>query len=335
MIQQKTSPWQTLDWQLCLQETLTSPDDVSQALDLNQNDLVTLREGHRLFPIKIPKTLLNRIKKGNLKDPVLRQFLPSAQETQTKTGYSKDPLSEKEANPVRGLLHKFTHRVLLTVAQHCAVNCRFCFRRHFDYASNSPSRQDWQHAIDYITQNTQIEEVILSGGDPLSVPDGYLQDLIGRIAAIPHVHTLRIHTRFPVMIPQRITDALLKVLTNHRLNTVMVLHCNHANEIDDNVILACELMKSHGIVLLNQTVLLRDINDTLEAQASLHQKLFSIGVLPYYLHAFDPIQGAHHYDVPDDEAKALMQALRDRLPGYCVPRLVREIPGSSSKAILV
>lgn len=335
MIQQKTSPWQTLDWQKCLQDTLTTPESVAQALDLSEDILSSMMGGHSLFPIKIPRTLLNRIERGNPDDPVLRQFLPLSAELETKAGYSTDPLAEKRANPAPGLLHKFTHRVLLTVTQHCAVHCRYCFRRHFNYAANTPSRQDWQEAFDYIAQDTQIEEVILSGGDPLSLPDAYLSHFIERMASIPHVQTLRIHTRVPVMIPQRITESLLDTLTHHRLHTVMVLHCNHANELNDDVQLACELMKSRGIVLLNQAVLLRGINDTLEAQVALNQNLFNIGVLPYYLHAFDPIQGAHHYDVPDHEAIALMRVLRDRLPGYCVPRLVRELAGAGSKVILV
>lgn len=335
MIQQKTSPWQTLDWQKCLQDTLTTPETVAQAIDLPVDMVTSMQGGHLSFPIKIPRTLLNRIERGNPQDPVLRQFLPLAAELELKSGYSTDPLAEKKANPAPGLLHKFTHRVLLTVTQHCAVHCRYCFRRHFDYAANTPSRQNWQEALDYIAQNTQIEEVILSGGDPLSLPDAYLKEFIDRLAAISHVQTLRIHTRLPVMIPQRITESLLNTLTEHRLHTVMVLHCNHANELDENVALACELMKTRGIVLLNQAVLLRGVNDTVEAQRALNQTLFNIGVIPYYLHAFDPILGAHHFDVPDHEAMALMRVLRDRLPGYCVPRLVRELAGAGSKVLLI
>lgn len=334
MIQQKTSPWQTPDWQKCLQDALTTPQMVAEALHLSEDTLAGMLLGHDLFTIKIPRTLLNRIEPGNPHDPVLRQFLPLPAEIEEKPGYHTDPLAEKSVNPVPGLLHKFSHRVLLTVTQYCAVHCRYCFRRHFDYSANTPNRQSWQAAIDYIANHSNIEEVILSGGDPFSLPDAYLQDFIERLAAIPHLHTLRLHTRLPVMVPQRITETLLKTLTSHRLNTVVVLHCNHANEIDDQVRLACELMKSRGIVLLNQAVLLRDINDTLAAQLALNQILFNIGVLPYYLHAFDPIQGAHHYDVPEHEAVALITALRNRLPGYCVPRLVREVPGAGGKVLL-
>lgn len=335
MIQQKTSPWQTPDWQKCLQETLSTPEMVSQALDLSEDTLKSMLGGHALFNLKIPRTLLNRIEPRNPRDPVLLQFLPTRAETELKAGYLKDPLSEKDANPVPGVLHKFSHRLLLTVTQHCAIHCRYCFRRHFDYASNTPNRQNWQYSLDYIAQDPRIEEVILSGGDPLSLPDSYLQQMIERIAAIPHVKTLRIHTRFPIIIPQRITDEFLQIITGHRLNTVMVLHCNHANELDADVRLAATLIKAKGITLLNQSVLLREVNDTLEAQVLLNQGLFDAGILPYYLHVLDPIEGAHHYDVPEQEAIHLVKKLRDRLPGYCVPKLVRERSGEASKILLV
>jgi len=256
----------------------------------------------------------------------------TAQEMLDTPGYSTDPVGETgAANPRRGVIHKYHGRVLLIVSGGCAVNCRYCFRRHFPYSANQNSRQQWRDALQLIRDDDSIEEVILSGGDPLVAIDEQLQALVAQIAAIAHVRRLRIHTRLPVVIPARITDTLLDAITHPRLQTVMVIHCNHANEIDDSVAAALAAMRRRDITLLNQSVLLADINDNLEAQLALCQRLFATGVLPYYLHLLDKVQGAAHFDVPEQRARMLLSELTARLPGYMVPKLVREIAGADSK----
>jgi EF-P beta-lysylation protein EpmB len=334
MIQQITSPWQTQDWQEALRDIISDPVELAEALALPTDTFLQIQQAHKLFPLRIPVSIFNRIEGNNLNDPVLKQFLPQANETTIKQGFCSDPLNERAVNPASGLLHKFKNRVLLTVTQACAVHCRYCFRREFNYKENNPGKAGWTPALNYIVENTDIEEVILSGGDPLTVPDEYLEFLLERLSRIPHIKTLRIHTRLPVIIPQRITDTLLRVLTLNRLKIVMVLHCNHANEIDDNVLEACHLLREQGITLLNQAVLLKDINDSAQAHIALNKKLFDCGVLPYYLHLLDPVAGAHHFDVPENQAQQIMREINAALPGYLVPKLVREVPGSPAKQLI-
>ncbi len=224
--------------------------------------------------------------------------------------------------------------MLLIASPACAINCRYCFRRHFPYQEHAPSRAQWQEALGYIRQDSAIREVILSGGDPLAANDRQLSWLVAQLEEIPHVQRLRLHTRLPVVIPDRVDDQLLRWLGNTRLQKVMVLHINHANEIDQAVVAACSRLKQAGVTLLNQSVLLRDINDDVTTTATLSERLFEAGILPYYLHAFDPVQGAAHYDVTDERAKALVRQLLEHLPGFLMPRLVREVPGRMSKTPL-
>ncbi len=334
MIQQITSPWHTPDWQNQLRAVIDDPLILAERLGLPTSTFLEMQQAHRLFALRVPYALLNRIRQGDINDPVLRQFLPLSEETSIVPGYTSDPLHEKAVNPAPGLLHKFDNRVLFTVTQACAVHCRYCFRREFNYQDNIPGKAGWQKALDYTASDTSIEEVILSGGDPLTLPDNYLGWLINKIAEIKHVTTLRIHTRLPIMIPQRITQDLLNVLTLNRFKVVIILHCNHANEINDDVMLACHLLHEQGITLLNQSVLLRGVNDCAQAHIDLNKKLFNCGVLPYYIHLLDKVSGTQHFDVPENEACKIMREINHALPGYLVPKLVREVPGALAKQVI-
>jgi EF-P beta-lysylation protein EpmB len=246
-------------------------------------------------------------------------------------GYSSDPLKENAANPLPGLLHKYYGRVLLTVAGICGVNCRFCFRRNFAYDENNPGRNGWEKVIGYIAADKTISEVILSGGDPLIASDKVLKELIIKIAAISHIKTLRIHTRMPIVIPMRITTTLIELLTMTHLRPVVVMHCNHPQEIDVYVAQSMQKLREANITLLNQAVLLKDINDQAEVLIELSEKLFSCGILPYYLHMLDRAQGTAQFAVAEFSAQQFMSELMRKLPGYLVPRLVREIAGACSK----
>ena len=260
-------------------------------------------------------------------------MLTSRKEYETAQGFSTDPLQEQN-NKRSGILHKYHNRLLLLVRGGCAVNCRYCFRRHFPYSDNHLNKQQWQKALDYIVANPQIDEVIYSGGDPLMAKDDFLAWLTTQIEAIPHIKRLRIHTRLPVVIPSRITTELISWFTQTRLKPVMVLHVNHANEIDTGLAKSMQKLKQAGVTLLNQAVLLKGINDTADQQIALNEGLFEIGVMPYYLHVLDKVQGAEHFDSPDSKAKELMRELIKRQPGYLVPKLVREIGGQPGKTPL-
>ncbi|WP_110717113.1 EF-P beta-lysylation protein EpmB [Salinicola acroporae] len=322
------------DWQRQLREVIRDPITLCQRLALDPEWMVGARRGHALFPVRVPEAYLSRITHGDPGDPLLRQVLPLEAESDTVAGFIDDPLEERDHTPKPGLIHKYPGRALLIASPTCAINCRYCFRRHFPYADNAPSMREWDTTLDYLRHDDSIQEVILSGGDPLASPDRRLAALVRQLEAIPHLKRLRIHSRLPVVIPDRIDAALLDWLGGTRLQKVMVLHINHAQEIDGAVVDACERLKAAGVTLLNQSVLLRGVNDDVEALAALSERLIEAGVLPYYLHVLDPVSGAAHFDVPDAEARRLINALRQRLAGFLMPRLVREIPGEQSKTPL-
>lgn len=333
MIPRTDPSWQresTLSWQQQLQNAITQPEQLLKALDLEPHLLHAAELASRQFPLRVPHAFIERMQRGDLKDPLLMQVLPIQQELIAQSGYSADPVAE-QGNQQAGLIQKYQGRVLLLVNGHCAVNCRYCFRRHFPYAENRLNKAQWLELIQQISTDSSIEEVIYSGGDPLASNDRQLQWLTQQIAAIPHIKRLRIHSRLPVVIPDRITPECLDWLTQDRLKTVFVLHINHPNEIDTKLRLAIERMSSRGITLLNQSVLLKGINDSVDTLKTLSDDLFNAGVLPYYLHLFDRVAGAAHFDVPIDRAKQLHQGLLSCLPGYLVPKLVKEIGGESSK----
>jgi len=318
-------------WQHELSNLITDPAELLQMLGLNPGDFDIPADVLHAFPLKVPRPFVARMQPGDARDPLLLQVLPSAQESDDTPGYAFDPLSESDFNPQPGVLHKYQGRVLVLAAPHCAVHCRYCFRRHFPYQDKVPGRQVWEQSLQWLAGQPQISEVIYSGGDPLAASDKHLAWLTDRISEIPHIGRLRIHTRTPVLVPARVDEHLIAWLKSSRLQKVMVIHCNHANEIDTDVIEAMSRLRDAGVTLLNQSVLLKGVNDSTVALADLSEALFAAGVLPYYLHALDKVHGVAHFDVDEALAKALITELKQRLPGYLVPRLVREIPGEPSK----
>jgi len=325
-------------WQRQLSDAITEPRELLDQLGLTAGALGQSLELPPAvldkFPLRVPRDFVARMQPGNPRDPLLLQVLPLGREGDDTPGFVSDPLREADANSVPGLLHKYHGRALLLVAPHCAVHCRYCFRRHFPYDENTPGRREWDAALSYLAGHRDITEVIFSGGDPLAAPDRLLAWLTERIAAIPHVRRLRIHTRTPIMIPDRVNGELLDWLAGSALRTTMVVHCNHPAEIDAGVQAAMARLRGAGVTLLNQSVLLGGINDDEETLVALSEKLFSAGILPYYIHMLDRVQGVAHFDVPESRARALVLAMRNRLPGYLVPRLTRELPGEGAKTIL-
>ncbi len=321
-------------WQEQLADLLTDPLELLELLQLTPAatgySLAALKD----FPMRVTRAYAGRMRKGDARDPLLLQVLPLAAELQVVPGYVNDPLAESTTNPVPGLLHKYQGRVLLITTQNCAIHCRYCFRRHFPYADNRPSRAGWEQSLDYIASDTTIEEVILSGGDPLAISNSHLDYLLKRLAVIPHLRRIRLHTRLPLLLPDRIDPTLLSLLGELPQQVVMVIHANHAREFDSEVDLACQRLRACGVHLLNQSVLLAGINDSTDALIELSQRLFAAGVLPYYLHMLDKINGAAHFDVPEPEALALIGAMQAGLPGYLVPKLVRELPHERHKIML-
>jgi EF-P beta-lysylation protein EpmB len=320
------------NWQNQLRNVITSADQLLAMLELKPEDVGYCAEAMADFPLKVPQAFVRRMQPGDPGDPLLLQVLARPEEMIQTPGFSADPLDETgEANPAKGIIHKYQGRALLIVSGGCAVNCRYCFRRHFPYSDNQNSRAEWDEALEYIAGDGDISEVILSGGDPLIASDAYLDELVTKIAAISHIRRLRIHTRLPVVIPDRVTEGLLDAVRRPNLDTVMVIHCNHAGEIDDSVVSAMKRMRESGIALLNQAVLLAGINDRADALSSLSERLFAAGVIPYYLHLLDKVQGAAHFDVSEDKARKLVAELTATLSGYLVPKLVREVAGAPSK----
>jgi EF-P beta-lysylation protein EpmB len=318
-------------WQSALARAITDPAELLAAVGLGDEWLPAARAAARLFPLRVPRGFVARMRPRDPRDPLLRQVLPLAEECLAVEGFGADPVGDLFAMVVPGVLHKYHGRVLLTATGACAVHCRYCFRRHFPYAEANPVVDQWHQALDYIAGDDSISEVILSGGDPLSLSDRRLADLARRLEAIPHLRRLRLHTRLPVVLPERVNDELRDWLGATRLKTAVVVHANHANEIDSSVIAALARLKASGAELLNQSVLLRGVNDSTEALMALSEKLFEAGVLPYYLHLLDKVQGAAHFEVEEAAARRLMAELNRQLPGYLVPRLVREIPGAPGK----
>lgn len=319
-------------WQEQLRNTISSVEQLLPALQLEASDIGFSTEACRNFALKIPTAFVRRMEVGNPRDPLLLQVLASREELLDVPGYSSDPVGETgEANQQQGIIHKYRGRVLLIVSGGCAINCRYCFRRHFPYGDNQNSRAQWRRALESIAADSSIEEVILSGGDPLVATDLQLRELVLQIADMSHVRRLRIHSRLPIVIPDRVNTELLDAITDPRLQTIMVVHANHANEFDTDVDHAVRAMKKYGITVLNQSVLLAGINDSTDALVELSQRMFCAGVLPYYLHLLDKVSGAAHFDVPEERARQLLGEVAARLPGYLVPKLVREEPGASSK----
>lgn len=319
-------------WQQCLAQGFSSVSTLREFLKLPIDSEASIAE--QQFKTRVPLGFAKRMRVGDETDPLLRQVLADTRELERSPGFSDDPLEELRANPVPGVIHKYHGRVLLVVAGACAINCRYCFRRHFPYQENKPGLHGWQSAVDYISQDESIHEVILSGGDPLLAPNHRLASLMEKLSQVPHLKTLRIHTRIPIVLPERIDNGLLELLQASRLRVVMVMHCNHAQELDLYVEEQCRLLQQAGLCLLNQSVLLAGVNDNLETLVALSHRLFSCGILPYYLHILDKVHGAAHFDVPKEKALAMMKGLQASLSGYLVPRLVQEVAGQPNKILV-
>lgn len=321
------------DWRQALREAITDPAELLAALDLSAL-AARLPADQAGFPMKVPRGFAARMRRGDAHDPLLRQVLPLDDELRRVEGFGIDAVGDLASRGATGVLHKYAGRVLLIATGSCAVHCRYCFRRHFPYAEETAARERWTPALDYIGADRSITEVILSGGDPLSLATSKLAELSAALSRISHIRRLRIHSRLPIVLPERVDPELLGWLSALPWPTTIVLHANHGNELDAAVASACQRLRSAGVPLLNQAVLLRGVNDTAEALQALSERLFELGVLPYYLHLLDRVHGSAHFEVADQPAQALLQQLRERLPGYLVPRLVREIAGVAHKSPL-
>jgi L-lysine 2,3-aminomutase len=319
----------TPQWKTELREAITDIRQLERVLGID--GLIVDSDPSTGFPLRVPMAFVERMQPGNSRDPLLLQVLPLAAEKLQAPGFVEHPLEEARFNPVPGVIHKYHGRVLLITTPVCAVHCRYCFRRHFPYQDNNPGKSQWLESLRYISTRSDITEVILSGGDPLACDDRHLAWLVSELDSIPHVKRLRIHTRLPVVIPSRIDDNLLRWLNHTRLQPSFVVHINHSNEINDTLAVALNRVRSSGAVVLNQSVLLRDINDSVDELCRLSEKLFGMGVIPYYLHALDPVSGAGHFDVSDTAVIDIYRQMQAKLPGYLVPRLVRDIPGQPAK----
>lgn len=321
-------------WQRALADVIRDPAELLERLQLDPALLPAARRAAELFPLRVPREFVARMTPGDPDDPLLRQVLPLHLEHAAPPGFHADPVADQRARQAPGVLQKYHGRALLIATGACAVHCRYCFRRHYPYDEDNASRGDWQQAVHHLAGQPEVDEVILSGGDPLTLTDRRLAALTRRLDALPALRRLRIHSRLPVVLPSRVDEGLAAWLAGTRLQTVMVIHANHARELDASVAAAVAKLRAAGTVVLNQSVLLRGINDQADTLAELSRRLFEIGALPYYLHLLDPVLGAAHFDVPEDRARALHRDLAARLPGYLVPRLAREAPGAPGKTVL-
>jgi EF-P beta-lysylation protein EpmB len=317
-------------WQKELANVVTDPKQLLTMLKIDANAYQQHFGARRLFPVRAPLPFIKRMRQGDFNDPLLKQVMPLTDEFINVDGFSQDPLAEHDT-VATGLLHKYTHRVLMIVKAGCAINCRYCFRRHFPYQDNSPNKVRWQEALTYISKHDEINEVIFSGGDPLMASDEHLAWLINQLEQIPHIKRLRIHSRLPVVIPQRINHAFVAMLKNSRLKSTLVLHINHANEINEDFSAALEPLRKARIPLFNQSVLLKGINDSVQILTNLSEKSFDHGIQPYYLHLLDKVQGAAHFNVNKKNAVTLYKALMAELPGFLLPKMVMEIAGEANK----
>jgi EF-P beta-lysylation protein EpmB len=318
------------DWRELWRDAITDPAELLQVVGLvERTDLLPPDDAG--FALRVPRGFVARMRPGDPRDPLLLQVLPQRAEHNQVAGFTRDAVGDLSAKAGHGILHKYDGRALLIASGSCAVNCRYCFRRHFPYAEETAAASHWREALARLQADPSIRELILSGGDPLSLATHKLEELTRGLAELPQVIRLRIHTRLPIVLPERVDQSLLAWLASLPLQKVVVLHANHANELDASVDAACAALRDAGATLLNQSVLLRGVNDDADALADLSERLCAAGVLPYYLHQLDRVQGTAHFEVDDETALGLLDTLRVRLPGYLVPRLVREVAGDPAK----
>ncbi|MDL5368053.1 EF-P beta-lysylation protein EpmB [Xanthomonas sp. NCPPB 2654] len=321
-------------WQQLWRDALRDPHELLALLGLDPQALGVSEQAATQFALRVPRGFVARMRHGDPHDPLLRQVLPIDAELRRVPGFALDAVGDAAAKKADGVIQKYRGRALLVATGSCAVHCRYCFRRHFPYAEETAARDGWREAVAAIAADPDIDEVILSGGDPLSLATPKLAELTDALATIPQLKRLRIHSRLPVVLPERVDAPLLAWLRALPWPLAFVIHANHANEFDAGVDAALAQLRSTGVQLLNQAVLLRGVNDSVEALAALSERSFAAGVLPYYLHQLDRVEGVAHFEVDDATARALHQALAARLSGYLVPKLVREIPGDTGKRAL-
>lgn len=321
-------------WQRASAQAITDPAELLRVLDLPSDLLPGAARAGDLFRLRVPRGYVARMRVGDPHDPLLRQILPLDAEYRDPAGFTEDAVGDLDARAGDGLLHKYHGRALLIATGACSVHCRYCFRRHFPYSDETASRGRWRAALDRIRSDESLREVIVSGGDPLSLSDNRLAELADALDAIPHLQRLRIHTRQPVVLPERVDDRLLAWLTRGRLRRIIVIHANHPNELDDATRATLKRLADAGLTVLNQAVLLRGVNDNAKVQVDLSERLFDARVMPYYLHLLDEVRGTAHFEVPETRAIAIWQAAARSLPGYLLPRLARERAGEASKTII-
>ncbi|QNP40442.1 EF-P beta-lysylation protein EpmB [Lysobacter solisilvae (ex Woo and Kim 2020)] len=318
-------------WQQLWRDAVRDPGELLALLGLDAAALPVSDAAAAQFPLRVPRGFVAKMRHGDPNDPLLRQVLPLDDEMRPMPGFSLDAVGDAAAKAADGVIRKYQGRALLVTTGSCAVHCRYCFRRHFDYASEMAAAGHWRDAVALVRDDARIDEVILSGGDPWSLSTPKLAELTDQLAGIPHLKRLRIHTRLPVVLPERVDAPLLAWLRGLPWPVTVVLHANHANEIGADVAQACKALREAGATLLNQAVLLRGVNDDVDTLQALSERSFEAGVLPYYLHQLDRVQGSAHFEVGDDTARSLHAALAARLSGYLVPRLVREVAGDPGK----
>lgn len=329
-----SSPRPVTSWQADFAAAVTDPAELASLLGLPESWVGPAREAARMFPMRVPRSFVARMRRGDPTDPLLRQVLPVAEELEHTAGRSSDPLQEADARRAPGLLHKYRGRALLIATGACAMHCRYCFRREFPYEDQQSDTGRWHDALAALAADPSIEELILSGGDPLSLGDARLQSLSRALAGIPQLRSLRLHTRNAVVLPSRVDDGLVEWIKGLPWRVTVVLHVNHAQELEGDAVEAIARLRSTGALLLNQSVLLRGVNDDAATLVALSKRLHELGVLPYYLHLTDAVNGTAHFDVDELRGRAIVDALARALPGYLVPRLVREVPGEEAKVVL-
>lgn len=327
--------FKTQNWQAQMSDLITDPAELLNILQLSPAQLLSgAILASSQFKLRVPRAFVDKMRVGDPLDPLLLQVLPHHLELEQHTGYVTDPLGEEAANQLPGVLHKYKSRFLLTLTGACAVHCRYCFRRHFPYQANLPKENDWLAMQQYLLDHPEINEVILSGGDPLTLSNRKLALWFERLESLPQIKTLRIHSRVPIVIPHRIDDEFLQLLANRKFQIVLVVHANHANELDDFTCAQLKSVAAQQIWVFNQAVILNKVNDSAACLVDLSQRLFQAQVMPYYLHVLDKVQGAHHFDMQPEKIDLIYQELLASLPGYLVPKLVREIAGENNKTPL-
>ncbi len=320
---------QNRDWKSVVSESFRDLDALLEFCEID--GLRTEIQANQEFTFRVTRYFASLIEKGNALDPLLLQVLPDAYELQMVDGYSEDAVGDRLSMPLPGLIHKYHGRVLLTLTGACAIHCRYCFRRHYPYSESNTDYCVNSEVVKYLSRHTEVNEVILSGGDPLMLSDQKLANLVTSLNQVPHIRSLRIHSRVLSVLPERVTQGLINTLHQFRGRVVFVTHINHPKEISEPNQTAFHLLSQQGYRLFNQSVLLKRVNDSPQTLAELSNKLFESHIIPYYLHRLDKVQGAAHFDLTAEESCRIYKQLRNRLPGYLLPAMVEELPGRASK----